>query len=397
MTLRSTCSAVLTLRDVDLEDLFAPAHVGLVDQHLPVEPARPHQRRVEHLWTVGRGHDDDALPRVEAVHLRQELVERLLAFLVAPHRRLDPDFPERVELIDEDDARGLVLGLVEEIADSRGTNTDEHLDKLRAAQTEKGHAGFTGDRTRQQGLAGPRRADEEHALGNPAADARVFFWILEELDDLAQFFFGLVDARHVAELDLDVVFFRVDLGAAARERHDATFRATDPAKEKAPEGDQEDQGKDPSQHFGDPAVGDGARVFDAVLLELFDELGILDADRHKCAALALIGLQHALNAVFSDGDFLDFTVADAGLELAVRDLFAGPQRQERRIADGEQQQDAQHEPHGRAWRGARRKTPPARVGRIRGTFVRHLEPRSNTDGLRATDNTDNTDGLRVGF
>ena len=202
-----------------------------------------------------------------------------------------------------------------------------------------------------------------------------FFGILEELDNLAQFLFGLVDACHVGELDLDVVFFGVDLGAAARERHDAAFRATDPAKEKAPEGDQEDQGKDPAKHFGDPAVGDGAGVFDAVLLEIFDELGILDADRHECAALALIGLQHALNAVFSDGDFLDLTVADARLELAVRDLFPGPQREEHRIADGDEQQDTQHEPHGRARRRARRETPPARVGRIRGTFVRHLVPR----------------------
>ncbi len=370
---------------MDAKNLLASPHVGLVDEDLTVEPPRPQQRRIEDFRTVGRGHDDDALPGVKAVHLGQELVERLLAFLVAPHRRLHADLSERVELIDEDDAGRFVLGLAEEIADPRGADTDEHLDKLRAAQTEEGHAGFAGDRTREQGLAGSRRADEEHALGNPTADAGVLFGILEELDNLAQFLFGLVDACHVVELDLDVVFFGVDLGAAARERHDAAFRATDPAKEKAPEGDQEDERKDPSKHFGDPAIGDGARVFDAVLLEVFDELGILDADRHECAALALIDLQHALNAVFSDGDFLDLTVADARLELAVRDLFPGPQREEHRIADGDEQQDTQHEPHGRARRRARRETPPARVGRIRGTFVRHLVPRiTRTDTVGFT-------------
>ena len=112
--------------DVDAKNLLAAPHVGLVDEDLTVEPPRPQQRRIEDFWTVGRGHDDDALPGVKAVHLRQELVKGLLAFLVASHRRLDPDLPERVELIDEDDARGFVLGLVDRRVDVRAARHD-HL------------------------------------------------------------------------------------------------------------------------------------------------------------------------------------------------------------------------------------------------------------------------------
>ena len=234
MTFRSTSSADLHVLDVDAQDLLAAAHVGLVDEHLAIEAAGAEQGRVEHLGTVGRAHDDDALARVEAVHLGEELVERLLALLVAAHRRLDADLAERVELVDEDDAGRLGLGLGEQIADARGADADEHLDELGAAQAEEGHLGFAGDRARQQRLAGPRRADEQHALRDAAADARVLLRVLQELDDLAQLVLRLVHARHVAEPHLHVVV-GVDLRLAARERHDAAFGAAHPAEEEAPQ------------------------------------------------------------------------------------------------------------------------------------------------------------------
>ena len=267
-------------------------------------------------------HDDDALARVEAVHLGEQLVERLLALLVAAHRRLDADLAERVELVDEDDAGRLGLGLGEEVAHARRADADEHLDELRAAQAEERHVGLAGDRARQQRLAGARRADEQHALGNAAADARVLLRVLQELDDLAQLVFRLVDARHVPEPHLDVVFGGVDLRAAARERHHAAFGAAHAAEEEAPERDEEEERNDPAEQLAHPAVGDLAGVLHAVLLEILDELGILDADADKAAPLGALGLQLALDAILGDRDFLNLALAHARLELAVRDRLA---------------------------------------------------------------------------
>ena len=69
--------------DVDLENLLAAADVGPIDEHVAIEPAGPQQRRVERLGAIRRGHDDHAAVRVEAVHLDQQGVERLLALVVA--------------------------------------------------------------------------------------------------------------------------------------------------------------------------------------------------------------------------------------------------------------------------------------------------------------------------
>ena len=94
------------LARVDLEDLAPALLVGRVDDDAAVEAAGPQQRRVEHVGPVGGGQHDHALGAGEAVHLGQDLVERLLALVVAADRRAAAArAADGVELVDEDDRR----------------------------------------------------------------------------------------------------------------------------------------------------------------------------------------------------------------------------------------------------------------------------------------------------
>ena len=68
---------------MDAENLLAAFHVGRADSHLTIEAARTQQRRIENVRPIGRGDDDDALVGRKAVHLHQQLVQRLLALFVA--------------------------------------------------------------------------------------------------------------------------------------------------------------------------------------------------------------------------------------------------------------------------------------------------------------------------
>ena len=58
-------------------------NVRIGDNYLPVETARPQQRGVEHVGSVGGGNQDDALIGFKAVHLDQQLVERLFTLIIA--------------------------------------------------------------------------------------------------------------------------------------------------------------------------------------------------------------------------------------------------------------------------------------------------------------------------
>ena len=125
--------AELDVADVDLEDRLAADDVGPIDDDGAVEAAGPQQGGVERLGPVGGRHDDDAAVGVEAVHLDEQLVERLLALVVAADDAAAARLAQGVELVDEDDARGPALGLAEQVADPAGADADEHLDEVGAA------------------------------------------------------------------------------------------------------------------------------------------------------------------------------------------------------------------------------------------------------------------------
>ena len=138
--------------------------------------------------------------RFEAVHLDEELVERLLALFVA-ERVAAAAAADRVELVDEDDAGLVAAGVLEEAAHARGADAGVHLDEVRAAGENERHAGLARDRAREQRLAGSRRADEEHALGDASAERREAAGLAEEVDDLLDLVLRLVDAGDVLERD----------------------------------------------------------------------------------------------------------------------------------------------------------------------------------------------------
>ena len=203
---------------VDLEDLRAALAVGAVDDDLAVEAARAQQRGVEDVGAVGGGDEDDVVLHLEAVHLDEQLVERLLALVVTAAEAGAAVAADGVDLVHEDDAGRVLLGLLEEVAHARGADADEHLDEVRAGDREERHARLAGDRAREQRLAGARRPVEQHALRDARAERLELLRVLQELLDLVELLDRLVDAGDVAEGDLG----RVDATSAWR----ATCRTT---------------------------------------------------------------------------------------------------------------------------------------------------------------------------
>ena len=199
---------------------MAAGEVGGVDADLPVEAARAQQRRVEDVGTVGRGDQDDAAADVEAVHLDEQLVEGLLALVVAAAHAGAAVPADGVDLVDEDDRRGVLLGLLEQVADPGGADADEHLDEVGAGDRVERHARLAGDRAGEQRLAGAGRAVEQHALGDLGADGLELRRLLEELLDLAELLDGLLAAGDVGERRLRHVLAD-QLGLGLGELHDA--------------------------------------------------------------------------------------------------------------------------------------------------------------------------------
>ena len=279
---------------MDLQDLLAALDVRQTDIDLTVEAAGAEQGLIEDVGTVGGRHDDDAVVGLKSVHLNEELVQGLLAFIVAAAEAGTALAAHRVDLIDEDDAGHGLLGFVEEVAHTGGADADVHFHEIRAGDGVEGHARLTGTGAGQQGLAGTRRAHQQNAVGDAGTEGVELVRALEELDDFLQLFLLLVLTGHIGEGGgLLVLVLVLDLGFA--DIHDAAATGTAPhhgeeQKAGAPQHTEVEQDLHPRDRFleGGVVVGHrGVRVGRVVgrdiLIHVLDEdvgVGQLITDGH---------------------------------------------------------------------------------------------------------------------
>ena len=104
---------------VHVEDAASPGSVRRLHRDAAVEATRSQQRAVEDLGPVRRAEHDDGFARLEAVHLGEDLVERLLTLVVRAGEAGSTltRAPDGVELVDEDDRRRGCLRLGEQVTD----------------------------------------------------------------------------------------------------------------------------------------------------------------------------------------------------------------------------------------------------------------------------------------
>ena len=276
---------------VNAQDHLPTLQIGPVHDHLAVEAAGPEQRGIEDLRPIGGGHDDDALARVEAVELGQELIEGLLALVVPAESGRDPArLAERVQLVDEHDAGRLGLRLLEEIAHAGGADADEHLDEIGSAQAEERHLGLAGHRLGQERLARAGSADEQDALRDLPSEAAIPLGPPEKVHDLHQLATRLVDTRHVVEGDAGAGL-DIDLGPALPDGEKAALRVAHAAHQERPQPDEHQRGHDPPEQGGEPGVLHGARELHVRRFEVGDESRIVDARGDELMNAVPIALQ----------------------------------------------------------------------------------------------------------
>ena len=306
------------LLQVHAEDLHTADLVGAVDQHLAVETPGAQQRRVEDFRAVGGGQQHQAAGGVEAVQLDQQLVEGLLLLVVtAAQRPGATGATEGVQLVDEDDRRGLGARLLEQVAHPRGTNADEQLDELRTGDGEERHPGLTGHRARQQGLAGAGRPDQQHALGQPAAEPAVGLGIAQEVDDFLQLVLGLVHPGDVGEADLDVGL-HVDLGLALADlHHAAAHAAADALEQEQPDAEEQRRRNHPAGQVAQEGAFHLAGEMHRVLRQVLGQLRFDAVGDELALAAGQRRLEGALDAAVGDGDGFDAPGLQVFLELAV--------------------------------------------------------------------------------
>jgi hypothetical protein len=153
--------------------------------------------------------------------------------------------PNGIQLIDENEARGVLFRILKEISNPRGTDTHKHFHKLGSANAKKRHPSFSSHCPGQQGFPCTRRPYQEDALGDFRPQIIELLGVFEKLYDLDQFLFGLIHSGHMVESDPPLVLL-VQTGSALTKGHGTIITALHLIHDKQP-----DQG----QHNNKKQVG----------------------------------------------------------------------------------------------------------------------------------------------
>ena len=109
---------------------------------LPVKAARTQQGLVQDVHPVGgRQHDHVRRTGVEPVHLHQQLIQRVFRLALPAYIAATTLPPHGVDLVDEQNAGGILARHGEHVPDSGRPNTNKHLQKLRPGHGQKRNIG----------------------------------------------------------------------------------------------------------------------------------------------------------------------------------------------------------------------------------------------------------------
>ncbi len=284
---------------VDLEDLQPVPGVRDADLYLAVETSRPAQRRVDGVQPVGRADDDDLASLLEAVHHGEQLCDDAPLDLAGDLLTLGRD---GVQLVDEDDRRCGVAGVLEDLAEPLFRLAVVLGHDLRPGDGVELGAALVGHGLGEQRLAGARGPVEQYALGRvdaqPLEQLRVLHGQLDHLADALDFLAQPADVlvrdagrlvllvaadRLVAKLDFRVLVDqrrpgRLDLDRDERDRLVGQRPAHERVGHAAHQGDDVAQDDGPLQqlvldHFHRVAAELDGR---ALRRRQHDVLGVLD-------------------------------------------------------------------------------------------------------------------------
>ena len=220
------------------------------DIHLTVETARTQKRGVENVGAVGRGNDNYAVVRAEAIHFNEQLVQRLFPFIVTAAKSGAAMTSNGVNLVNKHDGRLFFLCLVKQITHTGGADANIQLHKVGTGNGEERYIRLTGHCLGKQGFTGAGRADEQYALRDTRADFSEFARVFQEFNQFLKLCLFLIRTLHIAEGDL-ALFVRRKARAGLAKAHGLACAAIGAVDHIIPE-QTEDHDHDQIRNHADP-------------------------------------------------------------------------------------------------------------------------------------------------
>merc|ERR1712127_261274 len=124
---------------------------------------------VKNINTICCCDGDDTRVSIETIHLNQNLVNGLFTFIVTSSLATSTLASYSINLINKDNARGILIGLSKDVTDTGSSHTNKHLHKFRTTDGDEWDSGFTGNSLGQKSLTSTRRSIKDDTTRDAAS------------------------------------------------------------------------------------------------------------------------------------------------------------------------------------------------------------------------------------
>src|SRR5207244_12423009 len=139
------------------------------------------QGRVDEVGAIRRADHEDVMQLDESVHLAQDLRDDVLVDAGRVHHAADGE--QRLDLVEEDDARLLLVRLAEDLLDDALALPDPLREDVRDADVEERHVVLRRDRLHEERLAATRGTVEQNPARRLEGDLSEQLRLLVRQDD----------------------------------------------------------------------------------------------------------------------------------------------------------------------------------------------------------------------
>src|SRR6185503_3557533 len=98
---------------MDFENFSTAAQVRSIHHDLPVKPTRSKQGRVQHIRPVGGCNQNDSFCCIKPIHLNQQLIEGLFAFVMSATQPCATKPADGIDFVDKDNTGSVLFPLLE--------------------------------------------------------------------------------------------------------------------------------------------------------------------------------------------------------------------------------------------------------------------------------------------
>ena len=179
----------------DFETIFA---FWKRDVNMTIKTTWAKERFIKHINTVGSGDNNYARFIIKTIHLDENLVKCLFILTTCTTSGITL-MCDSVNLIDKDDAWGILFCLTKEVTDTRSTNTHKHFSKFGTGNTKEWNISFASNCTSHQSFTSTWITGEKYATWDFCAKFFIFFRIFQKVDNFSEVLLCSFIASNIGE------------------------------------------------------------------------------------------------------------------------------------------------------------------------------------------------------